>query len=76
MGLSARSSKYSCVWCTCSSHDRADTKRAWSMTDTEKGARSIESMQKMCKQKNYFSCVASCIFCSIPVHNVVPDILH
>lgn len=51
MGIGARSSKYSCLWCTCSVAERGDLSRVWSMTDVSKGARTTETIKQWSKGK-------------------------
>ena len=52
----------------------------WSITDPEKGARTIEEIQTKCKlgkrNKERFSCCRSPIFPFIPIERVVIDSLH
>ena len=77
MGIGACSSKFSCLWCFCSAVDRGDTRKTWSMTDENKGARTTMKIKQLSKQKRLnYSCVGSPVFQDIPISNVVPDVLH
>ena len=41
-GTIVQKSTYSCIWCKCSSSERYDPTRKWSITDVTKGARTIQ----------------------------------
>ena len=43
-GLDSANSKYSCIWCTCPKEERYNTAKEWSIQDSEKGVRTIESI--------------------------------
>ena len=43
-GIQSAMATYSCVWCTCPSSERYDMTKEWSITDPEKGARTIDSI--------------------------------
>ena len=77
-GIEAANSIYSCIWCKCSSADRHDMKKEWSISDTNKGARTIQdiiSCHTKPKPRN-FNCSHPPLFCTIPIHHVIPDVLH
>lgn len=77
VGIGACSSKYACLWCTCSATERGNVSKVWSMFETDKGARTVADIEKLSRQKkDNFSCQACPIFPSIPITFVVPDILH
>jgi len=44
--LEAATAKRACIWCKCSKLQRLDMKLTWSITDTTKGARTIEKITK------------------------------
>lgn len=77
MGLSSNQSLYSCVWCVCTSTQRADTSKKWSMRDTEHGARTLENNKAWAKlKKNNYSCIFPPMFDKIGITHIVPDVLH
>ena len=41
-GLKAANSSYSCVWCKCPNTERHNLQKTWSISDGNKGARTIE----------------------------------
>ena len=41
-GIDSASSTYSCIWCKCSSDERCDVEKHWSITNPVLGARTIE----------------------------------
>lgn len=47
-GIESCTSKYSCVFCKCG--DRGDFTLDWTMTDTNRGARTIEQIQECLKK--------------------------
>lgn len=80
-GIEAANARFSCVWCKCASEDRHDTMKTWSIKDTGEGARTIEEIQELSKlprRKDIekFGCTRQPLFPSIPIHHIVPDILH
>ena len=77
LGIEAATSKYSCIWCKCSSDKRYDTSKSWCSVD--EGARTIDEIQKLSlikKKELKYGCIHSPIFPSIPIEHVIPDILH
>jgi len=52
-GLSAANLKYACIWCKCPSEDRHDITKKWSINDVEKGARTIDEIQKLSALPNH-----------------------
>ena len=81
LGLKAANAFHSCIWCKCSSDERHDFDKKWSLTDSEKGARSVEEiikLSKLAKKKGVetYGCAREPLFPSIAVDHVVPDILH
>jgi len=78
-GIDSCSSTFSCIWCKCKASERHDTTREWSMTNPEKGARTIDEIKQCSKEKTKakkFNCSNPPIFESIPLVRVVPDRLH
>ena len=78
-GIDSNSSKYSCLWCTCSSGQRYDMTKDWSIIDTKKGARTIEMITKCAILKNKekkYKCSHPPIFNFIPLTRVIPDRLN
>ena len=79
-GIEQANAKYSCIWCKCPTEKRSDMSLEWSITDPEKGARTIEEIQTKSKlgkrNKDRFSCCQSPIFPFIPIERVVIDSLH
>ena len=79
VGIEAASAKYSCIWCTCPSDERHNIGRSWSITDEARGARTIQKIQELSKQKKRgiqkYSCARQ-LFPSIPIDHVIPDVLH
>ena len=79
VGIDAANATYACIWCKCPTCDRHDIKKTWSITNPDKGARSIEEIQN-CAQKSKksdekYNCSREPIL-SIPLDHTVPDILH
>ena len=50
-GIGGFASTYSCLWCKCPRNDRSDTSMHWSMTDTSKGARTVEEITECAKKQ-------------------------
>ena len=80
MGISSFASKYSCLWCYCSSSERFDMPKTWSCTDESKGARTIETILK-CSTKKASDPTKHCVvetplFQSVLTYKVVVDTLH
>lgn len=80
IGIEAANARYSCIWCTCPSEDRHDISKEWSFRDKDKGARTIEDIQRLAALKKRgsvkFGCARQPIFPSIPIDHVIPDVLH
>ena len=59
-GLDSATSQYSCVWCKCPKSERWDMSCEWSITDSKKGARTIEEIAQKSKlpisNKQKFNC--------------------
>lgn len=69
---------YSCVWCTCASSEQHDMSKEWSITDTGKGARTVDSIifcHKKPKNKR-LGCIHPPLFQTVPIDHTIPDILH
>ena len=81
MGLEAANATFSCIWCKCPSDKRYKQDIVWSVTDTNYGARTIPEIQKLSslkktKKNEKYGCIRNPLFPTIPVHHVIPDILH
>ena len=77
MGIGGFSSTYSCAWCKCLIGERFDMNKSWSMSDTAKGARTIDEICRLAgKSRNHFNCICQPLFRSIPLTHVIPDTLH
>ena len=48
--LDATNSTYSCIWCKCPASERWNMDLDWSITDTAKGARTIEEIMTLAKK--------------------------
>ena len=79
-GIDAANSKYACIWCTCSKDDRHRVDKEWSITDENKGARTVTpiiSASKLpAKSPKQFNCSRIPLFQAIPIHQVIIDNLH
>ena len=78
-GIGAANSNYPCIWCKCSKEMKYDMNRQWSITDQQKGARTISEALKygsLAKSKQKFSYQSNPIFPFIPTSNVIIDSLH
>lgn len=51
VGIKSASAIYSCIWCTCASHERYDVTMAWSLQDKQRDARAIEDIKELAKVK-------------------------
>ena len=49
-GIDAASSTYACIWCHCKKDERGDIKREWSLSDKDKGARTIDENLELAKR--------------------------
>ena len=77
-GLNAANADYSCIWCKCHSKDRWNMQLKWSLSDTSKGARTIEEIKTLSKKpaKQQYGCKRLPLFESIPIARVIIDTLH
>ena len=50
-GIGAANQDFACIWCFCPRNKRFDTSKQWSLTDTTKGARTIEKITEDSKRK-------------------------
>ena len=78
IGIECATATYSCVWCTCASSERYDMSKDWSITDVDKGARTIDSIissHKKCESKQ-MGYINPPLFQTIPVDHIILDILH
>jgi len=77
-GLNAANADYSCIWCKCHSKDRWNMQLKWSLSDTSKGARSIEEIKTLSKKpaKQQYGCKRLPLFESFPMDHVIIDTLH
>ena len=79
-GIESANAEHACVWCKCSKGKRADMQMQWSVTDPNKGARSVEEIMEKCKlgktNKNRYNCKHQPLFPFIPIKQVVIDTLH
>lgn len=80
VGIQAANAKHSRIWCMCPSDDWYNIGKSWSITDKAKGARTIQKIQELSKQKKRgaqkYGCARQPLFPSIPIDHVIPDILH
>ena len=77
-GIESANAKFSCIWCRCSSDERWDMEKDWSVFSTDKGARTldeIETFKSLPKKRNY-GCCRSLLFDFIPIDHVIMDSLH
>ena len=76
-GIDSAASTYACIWCTCPALERYDHTQSWSISDVEKGARTIESTIKIAQsKKKQYNVSNEPIFKKIPITHVVVDNLH
>ena len=77
-GIDAASSDYACIWCHCKKDEHGDIELQWSLSDTDKGARTIDKNVELAKQpcshKTYVS--NEQLFPTIPLTNINIDNLH
>ena len=77
-GIESATATYSCIWCKCPSSERHDMSKQWSISDTQKGARTIEEIignHTQSKGKR-FGCIHPPLFQTIPITRIIPDTLH
>lgn len=70
-GIDSATSKYSCIWCKCSSDERWDPDTKWTFSRTVEESTLISS-----QRKKSFNVSHPPLFQSIPLRNVVIDNLH
>lgn len=76
-GIDAANCVHACIWCKCPKLERWDMNQEWSITDTTKGARSIEEIASLAsKKQDKFNCSREPLFPFIPIHRVIIDTLH
>ena len=79
-GLECATSEYACIWCKCPKGKRWDMNITWSLTDPEKGARTVKEISDKSKlaksSKNRYNCCRVPILPFIPLQRVVIDSLH
>ena len=79
-GLDAANATFSCIWCKCAKTERHSLDSVWSIIDEEKGARTTKSIvdaSKLSKRSaSRFNVSHEPLFKCIPMHQVIPDILH
>ena len=84
-GIDSATSMYACIWCKCPTAERANTTTAeranttkkWSITDTSKGARTIEeNVQLGGRSTAKFNVSHVPLFPKIPLTRVIVDNLH
>ncbi len=76
-GIDAATCTYACIWCKCSKENLPNVGSGWSITDTTKGARTVEENTELGqKRKKQFNVSHTPLFPSIPLSNVVIDNLH
>ncbi len=73
-GIDNATSTYARIWCKYSKHDLPNVGSGWSITDTAKGARTVEENAE--KYQKQFNVSHPPLFPSIPLSNVVIDNLH
>ena len=52
LGIQSANSRYPCVWCKCCKDDFSDRSLEWSITDPDKGARSLEELIRTVQLEN------------------------
>ena len=78
-GVDSASSDYACIWCKCKKDERYDVQRQWSISDTDKGARTIQEnidLAKRGRSHKAYNVSNTPLFKSIPLTHVVIDNLH
>ena len=76
-GIDAVNCEHACVWCKCPRLERWDMSQQWSISDTAKGARTIEEIARLASTKQHrFNCSRKPLFSFIPIHLVIIDTLH
>ena len=76
-GIEAANCQHACIWWKCPASQRWNMSNEWSITDTAKGARTIEEITKFASTKQHkFNCSRKPLFPFIPIHRVIIDTLH
>ena len=76
-GIDAANCEHSSVWCKCPRLQRWDMSQEWSISDTTKGARTVEEIARFASMKQQkFNCSQKPLFSFIPIHRVIIDTLH
>ena len=79
-GIESASAEYACIWCKCPKDQRSNMELEWSVSDSTKGARTIEEIKEKSKlskrSKHRFNCCREPLFPFIPIKRVVIDSLH
>ena len=78
-GIDSASSDYACIWCHCKKDERGDIQREWSLSEKDKGARTIDENVELVKHprsRKTFNVSNEPLFPNIPLANVVIDNLH
>ena len=76
-GIDAANCEHACIWCKCPKSERWNMSQEWSITDTAKGARTIEEITRFASMKQHkFNCSHKPLFSFIPIHRVIIDTLH
>jgi hypothetical protein len=60
-GIESPNCTHACIWCTCPKKDRYNGEKEWSLTDTSKGARTVESISvgsKLSAKSKKFKCMS------------------
>lgn len=59
-GIEAATSNCACIWCKCPKDQRWNMSTTWSLTESVKGARTVEEISQKCKlaktNKNRYNC--------------------
>ena len=78
-GIDSASSTYTCIWCKCGRDERYDPDKEWSVTDSSKGARSVQEIVEYAalpRSQEKFNVSHVPLFPTIPLSHVVIDNLH
>lgn len=79
-GLECATCEHSCIWCKCPKAQRWDMNKTWSLTDPDKGARTVQEITEKAKlpktSKLRYNCRRAPLFSFIPLKHVVIDSLH
>lgn len=79
-GIESATATYACVWCKCPSREGYNMSKEWSITDPNKGARTIAEITschtKAKTSSKRFNCAHSLLFPTILLDHVIPDVLH